>query len=96
MALIECDSFVPHLCGGIFLSLLDVSKKSTSVIRKQIGHHQGSGITSADILADLVAVITDTYDWNEMMQRLEAQEQQLSEAINNSTNMHSQMESLRK
>lgn len=55
MMLDESTRSVPRLCGGIFLSLLEAAKKSTSVLRKQFGAN-GSGISMADMLTDLTRI----------------------------------------
>ena len=55
MALDRDDFFVPRLSGGIFLSLLEASKKSSPVVRKQFGAN-GSGISIIEMLMDLVHI----------------------------------------
>jgi len=47
--------FVPRLCGGVFLSLLESAKRSTAVLRKQFGA-SGSGISLTEMLVDLVKI----------------------------------------
>ena len=55
MALDKNGFFVPRLSGGVFLSLLEASKRSSPVVRKQLGSN-GSGISIIEMLMDLVHI----------------------------------------